>query len=192
MICVDRVSRDDNENYQTPECTVPPEQRNIPWETCDPLMDFSWRFNPKYKSSRTVIAELVEVVAKGGNLILGIAPTPYGTIDDMARNRLHEIGSWLRKYGEAIYGTRTTPVYHDDNLWFTASKDGKTLYAIYALADGDVLPSTLEWTGNIPVGRVHLVGDGRRVSCRVRDGKVSVVLPKGLAQESLALRFEIR
>ena len=192
MICVDRVSRDDNENYQTPECTVPPEQRNIPWETCDPLMDFSWRFNPNYKSVRRVVAELVEVVAKGGNLILGIAPTPYGTIDDLAQSRLHGIGEWLRKYGEAIYATRTTPVYHDGNLWFTASKDGRTLYAIYALADGESLPATVEWTGNVPAGKVQLVGDGRRLSCKVRDGKVSVTLPKGMMQESFALKFEMK
>ena len=59
--------------------------------------------------------------------------------------------------GKAIYATRTTPIYNNGNIWFTADKDGKTLYAIYALPEGEELPETIEWTGNIPNGKMTLL-----------------------------------
>ena len=45
--------------------------------------------------------------------------------------------------GKAIYATRTTPIYNNENIWFTADKNGKTLYAIYALSEGEELPETI-------------------------------------------------
>ena len=192
LISVDRACRNKNENYQTPEATIPGEQRNIPWETCDPLCSWGWQYNPHYKSARKVIGNIAEVVAKGGNYILGIGPTPWGTIDDDAQERLHEIGEWMRKYGEAIYSTRTTPVYNDGNVWFTAGKDGRTIYAIYNLKDGEELPATVEWSGNVPAGKVTLVSNGKPVSCRSKDGKVVLTVPRGLAQEAFAVKFEVK
>ena len=41
------------------------------------------------------------------------------------------------------YATRTTPIYNNENIWFTADKNGKTLYAIYALSEGEELPETI-------------------------------------------------
>lgn len=189
MICVDRARRNEFENYQTPECTIPEEQRSIPWETCDPLCGWGWVNNPVYKSARKVVANLVEVVAKGGNYLLGIGPTPAGTIDEPAQERLREVGAWLDKYGEAIYNTRITPTYNDGDVWFTASKDGKTMYAVYVLGEEDVLPAEISWTGNVPDGKVVLLSTGKALPTFVRDGRVVVKLPKGLAEESVGMKF---
>ena len=192
LISVDRACRNKNENYQTPEATIPGEQRNIPWETCDPLCSWGWQYNPNYKSARKVIGNLAEVIAKGGNYLLGIGPTPWGTIDDGAQAILREIGAWMDKYGEAVYNTRTTPLYNDGSVWFTAAKDGKTLYAIYELNDGEQLPATVEWSGNVPAGKVTLLSTGKTVPCKVKDGKVTLTLPKGLPQEAIAVKFEVK
>ena len=194
LICVDRVQRDKNENYQTPECNIPPTQRNIPWETCDPLYGWGWKPNPKYKSSAHVIAMITEVVAKGGNFLLGIGPTAEGEIDESAQERLADIGKWMRKYGKAIYGTRITPHYNDGQVWFNADKDGKTLYAIYAFNDEQetTLPTTIEWTENIPTGRMKLLSTGKKVKYTVDGNRVTVTLPKGMPKESFALQFMLK
>ena len=141
------------------------------------------------KSANTIIATLVETVAKGGNLLLGVGPTGKGTIDDEVVARLHQIGAWLRVNGEAIYGTRPTPVFHDGNTWFTAAKNGKTRYAVYLLPENGQLPETIEWTGNLPKGKMTLLQNRQKVKYSVEGEKVKVILPKGIRQESLAIAF---
>ena len=191
LICVDRTIQGPNENYQTPEQSVPKTQLKHPWESCMTLgTDWGWTPNPRFKTARRVIGTLAEITAKGGCLALGVGPTPDGVIEDKAIVILQEIGAWLRRCGEAIYSTRITDHYNDGSIWFNASKDGKTLYAIYALPDGENLPAELTWTGNLPKGKVTVLNNGKKVKATVKDGQVTVKLPKGLADEPVALKFD--
>ena len=135
---------------------------------------------------------LTEITAKGGCLALGVGPTPAGLIEEPAVRILDEVGEWLGRCGEAIYATRITPDYHQGNLWFTASKDGRVRYAILALPDGEELPDAVSWSGNLPrSARVVLLNSGRKLRATVRDGVVSIRLPKGLKQEPLAFNIEL-
>ena len=105
---------------------------------------------------------------------------------------LKEVGAWMKANGEAIYNTRITPNYNTGKTWFTAHKNGKTLYAIYALADDETLPATIEWEGNEPEGRMTLLNGNRPVSYTYKDGKVTVKLPRGLKNEPVALKFNLK
>ena len=193
MLSVDRTIQGPNENYQTPEQSIPKEQKNHPWESCITLThSWGWSPNVTFKTSRKVIDILAEITAKGGCLALGVGPTPEGLIEDRAIPILEEIGEWLGRCGEAIYSTRITKNYNDGDIWFNASKDGQTLYAIYALKDEAVLPATLSWSGNLPKGgKVTILNNGKKVKATVKDGLVTVKLPKGMKQEPVALKFGI-
>ncbi|MCD8183089.1 MAG: alpha-L-fucosidase [Bacteroides sp.] len=192
LICVDRTIRGKNENYQTPERSIPETQLNYPWESCITLSDdWGWVPNAPFKSPQKVINLLSEITAKGGCMLLGVGPTPDGLIEEEVVKRLHEVGEWLRTNGKAIYNTRTTPVYNEGNVWFTADKDGKTLYAIYALPEGENLPEAIEWTGNMPKGKVKMLKGNRNLKYSCRDGKVRVMLPKGIKNEPIALQFTL-
>ncbi len=190
LIIVDRTIHGPYENYQTPERTVPEEQLAFPWESCIPLSD-DWGFvnHPRWKSPQRVINTLVEIVAKGGNMVLGVGPTPEGLIQPEAVSRLKEIGQWLKKYGRAIYGTSITPRYHDGNIWFTAAKDGKSLFAIYQLNEDEAVPAQLTWTGNLPAKGVRLLSTGKKLKTKVMGDRVTVTLPKGMPRESFALEI---
>lgn len=193
LISVDRSIRGKNENYQTPERGIPPTQLDYPWESCITLShDWGWVPNAPYKSPQTVVNLLTEITAKGGCLLLGVGPTADGIIEQPVVDRLHEVGNWLRTNGKAIYNTRTTPHYNDGNIWFTADKDGETLYAIYTLADGETLPETIEWHVNIPKGKVKILNNKKYAKTQVKDGKVMVTLPKGLRNEPIAMQFKIK
>ena len=193
LISVDRTIRGKNENYQTPERGIPATQLDCPWESCITLSnDWGWKPNAPYKSPQKVINTLVEICAKGGCLVLGVGPTPEGIIEKPVVDRLHKVGEWLRKNGKAIYNTRTTPNYNTGNTWFTADKDGKTIYAIYALPEGEELPATIEWNGNLPKGKMTLLANNKRVSYKKQGDKVIVRLPKGLKNEPIALQFRIK
>lgn len=190
LIAVDRTVPGRNENYQTPELTIPKDQRPFPWESCITLSNtWGWNPNPKYKSAEWVINTLTEIVAKGGCMALNVGPDKEGRLDKTVYECLGKVGNWLDSNGEAIYSTRITPNYNYGNIWFTANKDGRTLYAIYALPDGEKLPETIEWKGNIPSGRMILLQNGRSVKYSCKDGKVIVKVPKNIKNETLALRF---
>ena len=176
LISVDRSIRGKNENYQTPERGIPETQLNYPWESCITLSnDWGWVPNAPFKSSQKVINILSEITAKGGCLLLGVGPTPDGVIEEEVAKRLHEVGEWLRANGKAIYNTRITPVYQDGHTWFTADKDGQTLYAIYALPEGETLPEVIEWAGNLPKGKMKMLKGNKSVKYTCDGDKVKSI-----------------
>lgn len=190
MISVDRTIRGKNENYQTPEQGIPAKQLDIPWESCITLSHaWGWTPNAKFKSPNKVIGILSEIVAKGGCLALGVGPKADGTLQPEVVNTLLKIGSWLNKNGQAIYSTVNAAHYNDGKVWFTADKNGKTLYAIYALEDGEKTPKTITWTENKPKGKLILLQNDKSVKYTVKGNQVTVTLPSGLKNEPLAFKF---
>jgi len=130
LIVVDRAVEGPNQNYLTPEQHVPGKLLPYPWETCM-TMATSWSYVPNdtYKTSDELVRTLCTVVARGGNLLLNIAPSPQGTWDSTAFVRLNDIGAWLRNNGEAIYDTQPLDPYEvnkNGTSWvFTQNKNGK-------------------------------------------------------------------
>ena len=131
LIIVDRSVGGRYENYRTPEKQVPDTLLPYPWETCMTMGD-SWSYVPgdHYKSTEQLVHMLVDVVAKGGNLLLNVGPDADGNLPREAVERMEQIGGWMDCNGVAIYGTRPLYPYCQGNVRFTQSKDGKHRYAI--------------------------------------------------------------
>lgn len=130
LIVVDRAVPGVHQNYLTPEQHIPSEGLPYPWETCM-TMAGSWSYAPgdQYKPTDELIEKLVDIVSKGGNFLLNIGPGPDGTLAPDAYDRMKGIGDWMKTNGEAIYATRSYTSFNDgDNVRYTRSKDGKTLY----------------------------------------------------------------
>ncbi|MCX2450013.1 alpha-L-fucosidase [Pedobacter sp. PLR] len=193
LLMVDRTVHGPYENYQTPEQKIPDTQLNYPWESCMTLGG-AWGFvnNDQYKSANVVVHKLVEIVAKGGSLLLGIGPKADGTLPDAVVTKLNDIGEWTSKNGKAIYNTRITKNYHSGQIWFTQSKDGKKRYAIYCIPETEKPAGTISWTGNSPKKgtAVTMVANGKKVKWSTVNGATAIVLPAGLKVEQAALSFE--
>jgi alpha-L-fucosidase len=187
LLIVDRTVHGPYENYQTPEQTIPKEKQDHPWESCITLGG-AWGYvpNEQLKSTATIIHTLIEVVAKGGSLLLGIGPKADGTLQEEEIVRLKEIGAWLSLNGNAIYNTRTTDKYIDGNIYFTQSKDAETLYALANLPEHTAVPAVIEWTGNIPKkgSKMKLLQTGANVKWSVEGDKVKVVVPAALQKST--------
>lgn len=87
-----------------------------PWELCTTIVNGAWGWQPgaEVKSLPRLVQLLVKAAGRDGNLLLNVGPRPDGTIDPAQALRLREIGAWLRKNGESIYGTRGGPFLPGD------------------------------------------------------------------------------
>jgi alpha-L-fucosidase len=151
LLMVDRTVHGPYENYRTPEQKIPEQKLDYPWESCISLAN-NWGYVPgdHYKSSGIIIHSLVEIVAKGGNLLLGIGPKPGGTFPEEAIVKMKEVGHWLNINGPAIYGTRPVKNYVDGNTYFTHSKNLGLNYALILLQEQQPMPVVIQWKGNPP------------------------------------------
>jgi alpha-L-fucosidase len=195
LLIVDRTVHGPYENYQTPEQHIPATKLDHPWESCITLGG-AWGHvpNDKYKSAATVIHTLVEVVAKGGSLLLGVGPTPEGTLRQEQIDRLKDIGAWLTRNGAAIYDTRPAAHYQSDKTFFTTNAGGK-LFAIACLSEGTSMPHTVSWNGNVPRKgtRMTLLSTGATVKWSVQGDRVTVSVPASVAKSytpALAFAYE--
>ena len=158
LIVVDRAVYGKNQNYLTPENRVPEKPLPYPWESCI-ISGGGWSFTPdaKYMSGREAVRLLVDIVAKGGNLLLNVAPGPDGAWQQGAYDLLAEMGAWLKVNGEAIYGSRPAAPYIDGKLRLTRGKDGSR-YFVYL---GDVMESRMPGEIRVSAGRPS---EGARVT----------------------------
>ncbi len=79
----------------------------VPWQTDTAIGKESWgyRKDNTYKSGRQIICDLVDIVSKNGMLLLNVGPRADGTITDEETAVLKDVGAWLKKNGDGIYGT---------------------------------------------------------------------------------------
>jgi alpha-L-fucosidase len=104
---------------------------------------------------------LIDIVAKGGNLLYNIGPAPDGTWPEAAYRLLAEMGKWIDVNSEAIYATRAIAPYKTGNICLTQQKNTKAVYAIYLEQDNATgIPAALEVKGIFaaPNARLNLLG----------------------------------
>ncbi|NIA31215.1 MAG: alpha-L-fucosidase [Actinobacteria bacterium] len=123
-------------DFGTPENYVPatgvtnPDGTPRLWEACYTMNYNSWGYNrieTEFHSKTQLIRQLIEIVSKGGNLLLNVGPTPEGEIQPEFVARLKGMGKWLQVNGEAIYGT-TASVFNKLPFFGRCTVKGNRLY----------------------------------------------------------------
>ena len=181
LLIVDRMAGGPFENIVTPEQEIPEKPLGTMWETCM-TMGNGWGFTPNdpYKPTRKLIHILVDIVAKGGNFLLNVGPTPEGPLPEEAVSRMKEIGDWMQVNSEAIHGTRPVAPYAEGTVRFTR-KNGM-VYAVVLAAEGEARPPASISLGALcPAAgtEVRLLGRAEPLSWRTVGGGAEIRMPEG-------------
>ncbi len=113
---LDLDDQDDGYDYRTPEQFMPRSWveyngQRVVWETCQTFSG-SWGYHrdeSTWKSVEQLLVMLIEIVSKGGNLLLNVGPTGRGEFDDRALDRLAGMGEWMKRHSRSIYGCTEPP-----------------------------------------------------------------------------------
>lgn len=114
-------------DYDTPEQTIGKFQQSPPWETNMTMCEqWAWKPNDKLKSLKQCLQTLITCAGGDGNFLLNVGPMPSGEIEPRQVARLQEIGAWLRRCGQSIYGTRGGP--YKPGAWGASTHRGDKVY----------------------------------------------------------------
>lgn len=170
----DRFGLPELADYVTPEQVIPGEPPDMRWETNMTVND-TWAYNPKdqnFKSAKTLVTHLCEVVAKGGNFLLNVGPDSRGKVQSEVHERFEEVGRWVERNGESIYGTSAGP----DNVvedGYCTSKGHRLFVHIPAARAGRLLLQEM----HDQVWSVHALGTGRPLKFSHAKGSIDIELP---------------
>jgi len=99
-------------DFGTPEQQIPATGLpGVDWESCMTMND-TWgykSYDQNWKSTETLIRNLIDIASKGGNYLLNVGPTAEGEIPAPSVERLQAIGRWMKTNGESIHGTQASP-----------------------------------------------------------------------------------
>lgn len=164
-------------DFGTPEQEIPATGLGYDWETCMTMNDH-WGYNKNdhnWKSTKDLIQKLVDIASKGGNFLLNVGPTAEGLYPQESIVRLKDMGEWMRKNGESIYGTTASQF---ENLeWGRSTTKGHTLYLhVFDWPEDNklVVPGLVS-----RAQKVYLLADRQtELSCDYQAGTAVISLPE--------------
>ncbi len=160
-------------DFGTPEQEIGSFHPNIPWESCITICrQWAWKPNDQMKSLKECIQTLAQTAGGGGNLLLNVGPMLDGRIEQRQKDRLLEVGQWLKKYGESIYGTKGGPIKPTSWMASTHKKEKIFIHLFKWPEEKLILPEL----GNHKLLSVNIL-NGPSLSFTETDSKIKIQLP---------------
>lgn len=173
LIVCDRCVGGPYENIITPEKQIPDQPLFVPWETCATIGEkFSFHYTDHFKTGRELVHMLLDVVSKGGNLALNIAPQPDGELPKPAVDSMKDLGRWLSMFGEGIYETSIIPPYFQEQIRYT--KKPSAIYAFYLYKEKPCLPPILTLDLDTDIREIRSMRTGEVLPYKQENGRIKL------------------
>jgi alpha-L-fucosidase len=165
-------------DYAVQEQKIPEGGDPQPWESCMTL-NKHWGFHKmdeNWKSTETLVRNLIDIASKGGNFLLNVGPTGQGQIPAPSVERLAEVGRWMKVNGEAIRGTGACPLgpLPWGRCTRKATADGGRIYLHVFDWPGD---GKLLVPGGLRVTSATLLASGKRLAIKNGADGATLALP---------------
>lgn len=165
-------------DFVTPENHIPATGLpGVDWETCM-TMNTTWGFSEhdtKWKSTEQLVRNLIDIASKGGNYLLNVGPTGDGEIPEASVERMAGIGEWMKRNGEAIYGTTASPIEKPGFDGRITQKGGKLFLHVFKRPDSGTISISTK------AGKATLLVGGASLKTTAADGSLTIELPATLA-----------
>jgi alpha-L-fucosidase len=160
-------------DFSTPEQTVGAFQIDRPWETCMTICNqWAWKPGDEMKSLKQCLHVLITCAGGDGNLLFNVGPMPTGEIEPRQVVRLKQMGQWMEKYGQTIYGTRGGP--YKPSRGIVSTRHGDRIYV-----------HVLRWNGDsieLPLLPVKILSaallTGGDVKLSQAEDQITLIVPK--------------
>jgi alpha-L-fucosidase len=168
-------------DYYTPEQYIGGYDDQRPWESCMTISrrgQWAWGGSDDgVKTLQQCMNMLIRCAGGDGNVLLNVGPTPEGEIAPEQAGRLKEMGAWLEKYGESIYGTRGGPF--KPGKYGVSTRKANTIYVHVQKWPGDSLTLPA-----IPAKVLRCTAlTGGQATLKQADDGIEVSVPKADRQE---------
>ena len=162
-------------DFATPEQQIGAFDIENPWESCITICtQWAWKPNDKMKTFDECMQTLIKTVGGGGNLLLNVGPMHDGRIEQRQKDRLTEMGDWLKKYGESIYGTIGGPYKPTSKL--ASTRKAKTIYLhLFHVDTGYV---EIPYPNNASIKSCGIL-KGRKLDFSKKGGSLIIEIPSG-------------
>jgi len=183
-----RMDSQDRTSVDKLDGSVPKPEDFEPWEACMTINN-SWSYKPKdrnFKSPDTLIRSLIEIISRGGNLLLDVGPQADGQIQPEFVERLKAIGEWTKLNSSAIYGSTYGPIQNQEP-YRTTARGASVFVFVMDQSATEVKVGPI----NHPVHQVRLVATGKPLTFQASGKGIRVALDKAYWEHGIPV-LELR
>jgi alpha-L-fucosidase len=171
-------------DFATPEQSIGEFDRRYAWETCMTIGEqWAWKPGDCLKSKKECIHTLLHTIGGDGNLLLNVGPMPTGRIENRQLDILADMGTWISKHREAVYGTRGGPYIPSETM--VSTHKGNRIFLHLLQHPGKEL--TLPLPKGNGIQSASFLVNGEAVPFMQTKASVTLKLPAALPDKTAAV-----
>ncbi len=164
------------------------------WEACMTIPENQWGYHKDWslsyvKTPVEVIGRIVHAVSMGGNMAVNFGPQADGEFRFEEKTLLRELGEWMEKYGECIYGCGYAGWEKQDWGYYTRRDDRIYMVVFNVPYSGQL---TVKTPRGVRIGQAALLGGQSLKVMEMSRDEYQIRMPEQNPGEPFVIELRIR